>query len=127
MEGKTYEFRIDMDPVPKGRPRFTSKGRAYTPKATVIAETEIKRAVSKQFRAAPLEGPLYVGMAFYIKRPKSVKRALPVCRPDIDNYIKMMDALNKLVWLDDSQIVDISASKRYTPGPAYIEIQVTEL
>ena len=127
MEGNTYEFRIDMDPVPKGRPRF-GNGRTYTPSKTLKAEALLKILVAKQFRKPPLEGPLYVGISFNIKRPKSVKRPLPTGRADLDNYIKtVFDSLNQVVWKDDSQIVDISASKRYAPGPAYIEIQVTEL
>lgn len=35
-------------------------------------------------------------------------------RPDIDNLVKAVtDALNGILWKDDSQIVSLSAEKRY--------------
>ena len=42
----------------------------------------------------------------------------PTGKPDIDNYLKICDALNLIVWNDDSQVVVAHAFKRYsvTPG-----------
>lgn len=39
-------------------------------------------------------------------------------KPDLDNLVKMvMDALNGVVWLDDSQVWQIVASKGYSDKP----------
>ena len=36
-------------------------------------------------------------------------------KPDIDNYIKFyLDCMNKIVYLDDSQVIEITAIKQYT-------------
>lgn len=38
----SYSIILDVKPTPKGRPRFTRFGHAYTPKKTLEAEEEIK-------------------------------------------------------------------------------------
>lgn len=42
----------------------------------------------------------------------------PAKRPDMDNIIKILDALNGIAWIDDAQVVSILARKLYaeTPG-----------
>lgn len=60
-------------------------------------------------------------MRFYLQRPKSLKKTIQYpCnkRGDLDNYIKtVFDAMNTVVFYDDSQVIFLSASKEYgTPG-----------
>jgi Holliday junction resolvase RusA-like endonuclease len=39
----------------------------------------------------------------------------PTSRPDIDNYIKaVFDGCNEIVWKDDSQVVQVTATKRHS-------------
>ncbi len=55
-------------------------------------------------------------MTFFRSKPKSHgKRDLfPVTRPDLSNYVKLVeDALNGLLWVDDSQIVISTLRKMY--------------
>ena len=67
-----------------------------------------------EFRPArALDGPIEIDIEFRIRRPKSVKRKLPDCRPDLDNFVKaVMDSLDSF-WLDDGQIVRLTAQKAY--------------
>lgn len=103
-----------VDPVAKGRPRFWN-GRAVTPKKTRDFEKLIKTLAKQEYRADPLEGPLSMHVVFYIKRPKTVKREFPTIRPDLTNMVKSLeDSLNGVVYIDDSQIVDMSIHKRYS-------------
>lgn len=52
---------------------------------------------------------------------------LPTIKPDTSNYIKSFeDALNGIVWKDDSQITDIHAYKRYSENPR-IELEIEEI
>lgn len=67
------------------------------------------------------EGPVAVVAQFTFERPKSVKeskRALPVVPPDLDKLLRAVgDALNKVVVVDDAQIVEWKAFKAYAPAP----------
>lgn len=50
---------------------------------------------------------------------------LPTSRPDWDNFGKITDALNEIVWRDDSQVVDGRVIKRYSERPG-LRIEVRE-
>jgi Holliday junction resolvase RusA-like endonuclease len=111
----------------KGRPRFSSRGgfaRAYTDAKTANAETWVKACAVEQAGQVPLDGPLTVGIQIECEVPKSWSKrkqadALagglwPTGKPDLDNCAKLVaDALNGLVWKDDSQIVRLTVSKQY--------------
>lgn len=87
-------------------------------------------------RLAPTEKP--VALLVHAFRPipeswsKSEKaRALagnirPTSRPDGDNYLKIVDSLNEIVWRDDSQVVDGRVIKVYSDQPA-LRIEVREM
>jgi Holliday junction resolvase RusA-like endonuclease len=52
--------------------------------------------------------------------------ALPTSTPDADNIAKLVgDALNEIVWKDDSQIVDLRIIKRFSTTPA-LRVEVRE-
>jgi Holliday junction resolvase RusA-like endonuclease len=124
-----FEISLLVTPKPKGRPRFTRKGFAYTPKETRDYENLLSEAISKFFSSAPIEDrPLKLELVFYIQKPKSAKRDYPQTRPDLDNLMKaVMDAMNGIVYKDDSLICDISASKRYSVGEPYINVKLSYL
>ena len=83
-------------------------------------------AQMKAMKWQTLMGALEVSVVFSITKPKTVKRDLPVVKPDIDNFQKsLFDALNLIAWKDDSQIVKCASEKTYgTPG---IFLQIREL
>jgi Holliday junction resolvase RusA-like endonuclease len=131
------------DPVPAGRPRFrsihTRSGgsfvSAYTPAHTRKYQDALRfQAQAAMEDAAPYDVPLSVTLRVYLPVPRSFsfkKRQLaldgalrPITRPDLDNYIKQLDALNGVVWKDDSQIVVIRALKLYSDRPC-VEIDIT--
>ena len=134
------EFTIPGNPVPQGRPRAGRAGRRivmYDPKES----REYKRYVSLIARQhAPktlLKGPLSVRIKIYRKIPKSTTkkdRALisegikrPVTKPDTDNYTKsVLDALNGIIYKDDSQVTDLYASKYYSDNPR-VELKIQEI
>jgi Holliday junction resolvase RusA-like endonuclease len=134
------EFTIPGPAVPQGRPRAGRNGRKivmYDPKES----KEYKRYVSLIARQhAPktlLEGPLSVRMKIYREIPKSTTkkdRALifegikrPITKPDGTNYAKgIEDALNGIIYKDDSQIVDLQVQKYYSDNPR-VEVTVQEI
>lgn len=115
-----FETKIPMVPVAKGRPRF-GNGRTFTPKKTKDAENLIQAVVKKQFKLKPFDGPLRVEVVFMFERPKSSKNEYPIVRPDLDNIFKLVaDALNGILWKDDSQIIELASMKIYDVRPGIL-------
>lgn len=121
-------FIIFGQPVAKGRPKVTKWG-TYTPEKTVNYENLVKMSYIEAYKDEKLlEGDLEVTINFYFSMPKSTSKKtkermlnheiMHNKRPDIDNCIKSItDALNKIAYKDDNQIVKIKASKYYSDEP----------
>jgi len=122
----------DWTPVAKGRAR-TGQGRHYTPARTRAAEQVIRlaaiQAIREQGWQMPDPGvPLQLDVAFCFPIPKATRKAdVPrmagaprASKPDLDNLIKILDALNGVVWPDDAQVCRISAVKRYDYKPGCV-------
>jgi Holliday junction resolvase RusA-like endonuclease len=83
-----------------------------------------------------LSAQVHAHIAVELPIPKMSKRRTaaalagairPTSRPDIDNYLKSaLDAVNGIVVVDDSMIVEIGATKRFSTGPK-ITITITPL
>ncbi len=136
----TVTFVIPGNPVAKGRPRFarvrTLRGapavRTFTPGKTRDFETLVRVYAAQAMRGKkPLGGPLLLTIEFFRKVPaswskKNRRAALegeihPTTKPDLGNYVKgVEDAMNSIVYLDDAQIVDVTARKRYGEQPRVV-------
>nr|WP_318837549.1 RusA family crossover junction endodeoxyribonuclease [Psychrobacillus glaciei] len=45
----------------------------------------------------------------------------PTTKPDVDNYVKgVKDGLNKVLWQDDSQVVNLNVRKFYSMNPRVV-------
>lgn len=128
--------RIELagSPQGKGRPRFSRKtGCAYTPAATRRYE-DVLRYTAQETMAGrpPLDGPLDLTVEAYMPIPRSWSRRRqsmaahglirPTTRPDFDNLLKACDALNKVVWNDDAQVVRVRCEKAYSVRPRLVVI-----
>lgn len=99
------------------RGRFAT---AYTPKPYRTWQEEAAAALALIPFEGPIEGPVEVELMFFALKPKTSKLTHP--RPDIDNYEKsILDALTKdgRFWVDDSQVVSLSASKAWGERPGH--------
>lgn len=126
------------EPRGKGRPRFSRKtGRTYTPEQTRTYEAQLAWAAQVQMAGRPpLIGPLAVTIiarksvpASFSKKQKAAAAAgalRPTVKPDFDNFAKCVDALNKIVWNDDAQVVEARVRKFYSEKPE-MEICVSPL
>lgn len=115
-------FTIPGVAVPKGRPRYTSSGHAYTPHRTKAYAEEVqwiaRRTVASQ---PPFTGPVAVRIVEY-------RKGKPEARPDADNVAKnLLDALNKLVYEDDSQVVSLLVEKRRDAKNPRVEVEIEEV
>lgn len=125
-------FSLETEPIPKGRPRFTRSGHAYTPQKTRAFEEQLRfeflASTCEKLPVYTKDTPILVEALFVKSIPKSWSKKkreaalrgeiLPTSRPDIDNYLKTLDALIGLAYEDDSQIVQIIAEKMYAEKPS---------
>lgn len=131
-------FTVPGQPQGKGRARSTKSGRHYTPAKTVAYERMIGECAAEVMGERPvLTGPaeLHVVAVFGVpaswsktKREAALQwDTYPTVKPDADNIGKAVcDALNGLVWVDDSQVVDCRVKKVYGREPR-LSVTVAEL
>lgn len=122
---------IPGPPVPKGRPRLSTingQARAFTPGKTRRYEDLIRLEAGRVMEGRDqLDGPLLVRVSAFMAIPKSLNKARtaaaiagtlrPQTKPDVDNFAKVIDALNGIAWRDDSQVVHLVVSKHYSDRP----------
>lgn len=135
----TITITLPGQPKGKGRPRFrvvkskTGKvfGSTFTDAQTRSYETLLREAAEAVMGEAPLlEGALQIDVEARFDVPQSWSRkkreaalrgeVMPTGRPDLDNLVKVLDALNSVVWRDDSQIVIANIAKLYSERPALV-------
>jgi Holliday junction resolvase RusA-like endonuclease len=121
-------FILPMDPVAKGRPRVTKGGWTYTPEETKEAEALVRFYAEKVHELKGLKlKAVRLHLEFFVKRPQKPKWHLPVVRPDVDNYAKLvMDALNGYAWADDSQVTTLICRKVYALAEPHIKVSIEE-
>ncbi len=135
---RSVVIELAGEPKGKGRPRFSRQsGHAYTPQPTRTYEAMLRYAAQvKMAGSAPMEGPLRIEVlaAFPVPQSWSKKKQAaahagtvrPTGKPDLDNVLKMLDALNAVVWKDDAQIVVAAITKRYSDRPR-LRLEVEQL
>lgn len=115
-------------------------GITYTPKETLLYEEKVIQAAkeSKLLPQSPIENtPLKMIIWCYFSIPTSwskkkqeqarTGKIYPTSRPDIDNLGKIiMDALNGIAYVDDSQIVQLVINKKYSDEPM-VEVLIDEM
>lgn len=136
-------FVVPGEVVGKGRPRFSTVngyGRAYTPKKTLSYEKSVRNAYLEEYPTGLLtwqdKEPLEMIVNAYFEIPKSASKKakqkmlleqFPTKKPDADNIIKSIaDALNGIVYTDDSQIVSATVHKIWS-SEAKAEVIIREV
>lgn len=136
----SMSFLIDGMPFGKQRPRFRRRGnfvQTYTAPKTKAYEDLVRiEAVEAMQTEQPLETPVAVCVyvCFPVPPSYSKKRSQacldglerPTKKPDLDNIAKAVtDAMNGIVYKDDSQIVSMHLTKVYGPS-AGVHVHVRE-
>ena len=95
--------------------------RAYLPARSRQFRFALQLLVSQKMRGRELiTAPIKITMHFY-KKYRAETRGYG----DLDNHVKaVLDALNGVVWQDDSQVVELHAFKH--KGDPLIEIEIEE-
>lgn len=108
----------------------------YTPTETASYESVLKEYAGLLMRRRPpTERPVALLVHAFLPVPKSWSKRdqaealfggiMPTSRPDADNFVKVCDAFNGIIWQDDSQIVDTRCIKQYSSNPA-LRVEVRE-
>lgn len=124
-----YIFELHGPPIPQQQTRFFKAGsgiRTYDPssKSKTMLQWQMKPYAPRD----PLPGALKVDLTFYFPVPKStsgIKRRQMlnhvIChtkKPDLDNCAYLItNAMKKIFYNDDNQIVDLYIHKRYGEEP----------
>ena len=106
----------------------------YDPAKTAKFKSELRALAKEMYRDAPIEGEIYLKVAFYRKIQKSISKkeharrtkghVRPIVKPDLSNYLKSLeDALNGVLWKDDAMIVHEEIDKYYSDKPR-IEVEI---
>ena len=140
---KTVKFIVPGAPKGKARAR-TVRGRggnsfSYTPEQTVLYENLIKCCYRQESNSMIFNDgqPLKVTIIAYYPIVKSTSKKkkqqmlddlmFPTKKPDIDNIAKsILDALNKLAYRDDTQVVTLHMEKHYADEPR-VEVEIEEI
>lgn len=133
---KTILFEIMGEPVAQGRPRagksFSGKTVLYDPLKSRDFKQYVKLVAAQNAPKELIEGPIILNVDFYRATPKKFKTGpkqllidsgalRPTTKPDVDNYVKgIKDGLNKVIWQDDSQVVELTVRKFYSLSPRVV-------
>ena len=136
------KFEVPGSPIGQGRPKFSTingHAKAYDPEKSRNYKAYVKLLATQAMREqgfTMIEGPCCLDILAFFEVPKSKskkfkERALmglerPTKKPDLSNIVKgIEDALNGLVYKDDSSIVYLSVAKHYSEVPR-VEVIVQE-
>lgn len=133
---KKILFEIPGEPVAQGRPRagktWTGKTVLYDPSKSRDFKQFVRLVAAQHAPKELITGPIRLFVDVYRPTPKRLqtkpKQALidsgelrPTVKPDVDNYVKgVKDGLNKVIWEDDSQVVDLTVRKFYSLSPKVV-------
>jgi len=138
-------FVVPGEPIGKGRHKTSTHvvggkalARHYTPKKTVAYEGLVAMAAQEALAGRSLiVGPVLMELRMFHPVPRSWSKkrqamalageVLPTVKCDADNCLKAVcDALNGVIWRDDTQVVNVMLAKRYAEVPR-VEVKVVPL
>ena len=124
MKTQIISHQFDINPVPAARPRVSGWSTYYPKKYTQFKKD--MEALTGELDTTPCENLVCVSLEFMIKIPKSWSKKKRLAgentycnnNSDIDNYIKaILDSLNGVYFIDDRQVVEVFAIKKYSNEP----------
>jgi len=120
--GRECFFVVPGAPVPKARVRtvvHAGRTMSFTPKKTRAYEKAVKTIAAAAWPHGPTGHPIKLALTFYCHNK---------VRRDIDNLCKsVLDPLNGIVYVDDSQIFYLLAQKFVDRTHPRVDIQITEV
>ena len=115
------KIEVSIDPLPQSRPRFTN-GRCYETARISAYKKEVGMAAKVAMKGKPpITDPLSVKLRCFRKFKITSRRY-----GDCDNLLKaVLDALNGIIFLDDSQVTLAQVEK--LQGTPKIELEIKKV
>jgi Holliday junction resolvase RusA-like endonuclease len=125
-------FLVPGVAVPKGS-RSTYRGRSVESSKRwpdwrkTVADYAVEARAKQHLKR--FEGPVAVTISVFLPKPQRPKHLRHITRPDLDKLVRgVCDALTGVLWIDDSQVTVLMASKAYADadGPLVV-VRVAEV
>ncbi|RUL56477.1 RusA family crossover junction endodeoxyribonuclease [Lysinibacillus antri] len=126
------QFEIPGDVQAQQRPKFSRAGngvKAVDPQESRDYKSFVRLVASQHAPDVLITEPIKLTIDVYRKIPKDKQtgpkmkligegKLRPTTKPDIDNLAKgIKDGLSKVLWHDDSQVIELVARKWYSENP----------
>jgi Holliday junction resolvase RusA-like endonuclease len=128
-------FTVPAVPVAQPRQRHNRQGHSYLPQDHPVwaFKAAVALAAQQAYQGPPLTEALEVKAVFVLPRPsrlcwktKPMPRQWHTGKPDADNLTKsLFDALNGVLWRDDSQVAQAMTLKTVAAGDEAPHVEVT--
>ena len=122
-----------------GAVRMTQRGKFVNKQAIKYLnyKSAVRLSAQSQYKGELIDEPIEVECRFYFSPPKSYtktklkqisrKQMLYTKKPDVDNLFKgVTDALNGVIYKDDSQIVKATMYKEYSDRDSIV-VEISEV
>ena len=117
------KFRVEGKPIPQGSMKVINGHVLHAQGSALIYWRSAIAMKCREVISSPYQGAVEVIMDFELEKPKSVKRTYPAKYPDLDKLIRaVLDGITGVGVIDDGQVVNIRASKRYGRPSVTVEI-----
>ena len=130
---KYKRFFVEGHPKPKGSwtPIRGKKGRIFLIHASKLTAAWC-RSIDKQmpllWKHSLIKGAVKCELKFILLRPKTNKDKYPINKfsGDLDKLERaILDCMTGIVYVDDSQVVDIKSTKRYTTNTPGVWVTIS--
>ena len=115
----------------KGRPRMKSDSSKTMPFRQEVGWTALRARADAGYNDIMYgrHVPVAISIVFYLPAPQTMPagRFVPSVKPDVDKAVRLVfDALSGVIWVDDGQVVELHAYKRYDDPPR-VSIKIEEV
>lgn len=117
-------FNVSGLPVPQGSMKVMNGNIIHTKDKELRTWRVLVGNTAKNCGIKVIEKDkgVLIDLMFCLPKPPSVKRHTPHTRPDLDKLIRaVLDALTGIAYVDDGQVIAITASKIYS---TYIGVKI---
>jgi len=108
--------RVRGVPVPQGS-KVIMRGRLVDVQSAKLKRwrKDVAEELEEAVAGRKFTGPVFVFLDFHLPRGKTVRRAKPTVKPDIDKLARsVLDAITQSgAWNDDAQVISVHAVKQY--------------